>query len=231
MWHRRSRSRELPGEVGVLPNGLDLEEWRPRPSPQGGPQAPADPPPAPLRIVATQRVAPRKRSGELVDVVAAVTRRLGPGSVRLTVAGDGPDLARVRQRARAAGVSGAVELLGRVPRTELPALYAQQDVFLSVARLEAFGIAALEARAAGLPVVALAGTGITSFITDGVDGLIAPDDEGLASAVVRLATEPGLYARLRRTARTTPPAAGWDDVLAAAEREYSRARRLVRFRP
>lgn len=215
-----------PGEVGILPNGLELAAW-----------APADCvvpdhviPPRPLRVVATQRVAPRKRTRELVDVVAAVSRRVGAGSVRLTIAGDGPDLATVRRHARAAGVSDVVELLGRVPRGDLPALYAGQDVFLSVARLEAFGIAALEARASGLPVVALAGTGITSFIADGVDGLIAPDDAGLADALERLATEPGLYARLRGNALATSPAAGWDDVLAAAEREYSRARRLAPFR-
>ncbi|OJX97821.1 MAG: glycosyl transferase family 1 [Micrococcales bacterium 73-15] len=221
-----------PAEVGILPNGLDLDAWAPPDGADaGGPGDEDGLPVRPLRIVATQRVAPRKRTTELVDVLAAVLAELGAGAARLTIAGDGPDLARVRRHAQSRGVAGDVDLLGRVPRGELARLYADQDVFLSVARLEAFGIAALEARASGLPVVALDGTGITSFVTDGVDGLIAKDDAGLARAVASLLTTPGLAARLRRNAREHRPAAGWDDVLAAAEREYSRARRLVRFRP
>ncbi|ACQ81281.1 glycosyl transferase group 1 [Beutenbergia cavernae DSM 12333] len=212
-----------PADVGVLPNGLDVAVWAPT-----GPRADraAD---APLRVVATQRLAPRKRARVLVRVVADVAERIGPGRVRLTVAGDGPDAGAVRAEAARLGVADDVELLGRVPRADLPALYREQDAFLSPAQLEAFGIAALEARAAGLAVVARTGTGISGFVADGRDGLLADDDDALADAVVRLATEPDLRAAIHAHNAATPPEADWLDVLAAAEREYARARRLVRY--
>lgn len=213
----------LPGDVGVLPNGLDLAAWAPAAG--TGPRT-VD---GVLRLVATQRVAPRKRTMTLVRTLAAARTVLGDGAVQLTIAGDGPDLARVRREAQRLGVAGSLHLLGRVPRAELPALYARHDAFLSPARLEAFGIAALEARASGLPVVALAGTGIGTFVTHEREGLLAGDDAGLVSAVVRLALENGLLAGITAHNRAVPPATAWSDVLAAAEREYARARRLVRF--
>ncbi len=209
-----------PGDVGVLPNGLDLSFWTPRTHIERT---------GALRLIATQRVAPRKRTRTLIQVMAALTSRLGAGAVELTIAGGGPDLATVRREVERRGLSDVVNLRGRVPREELPALYAEHDAFISPARLEAFGIAALEARACGLPVVALAGTGIGTFIADEVDGLLADSDPGLAAAVSRLIREDGLLERLTAHNRATPPAAGWRDVLAAAEREYARARRLLPF--
>ncbi|WP_328587627.1 glycosyltransferase family 4 protein [Serinibacter arcticus] len=212
-----------PADVGVLPNGLDVAAWAPTGPPRGADGV--------LRLVATQRVAPRKRTRTLVQTLAGARAVLGAGRVELTIAGDGPDAAAVRREAERLGVADAVHLLGRVPRAQLPALYARHDVFVSPARLEAFGIAALEARASGLPVVALDGTGITSFVTDEVDGLLAVDDAALISAVVRLAQDAALRGAIADHNRTVPPAADWSDVLAAAEREYARARRLVRFVP
>ncbi|TNU74971.1 glycosyltransferase family 4 protein [Miniimonas arenae] len=212
-----------PAEVGVLPNGLTISDWRP-----SGPPRAAD---GVLRLVATQRVAPRKRTRVLVDVLADATAELGRGAVSLTVAGDGPDAGAVRRHARRRGVADATTLLGRVPRTSLPQLYAGRDVFVSPARLEAFGIAALEARTAGLPIVARAGTGVASFVADGTDGLLADDDAGLAAAVVRLARDDALREAIRDHNRTVAPAADWADVLSAAEREYARARRLLPFVP
>ena len=63
---------------------------------------------------------------------------------------------------------GWVSLPGRVSREELRRLHWDSDLYLSTARLEAFGIAALEARTAGLPVVARRGTGADDFVEDGV---------------------------------------------------------------
>ena len=209
-----------PSDVGVLPNGLDLAFWTPRPHvPSAGP----------LRLIATQRVAPRKRTRTLIQVMAALTSRLGRGAVELTIAGGGPDLAAVRREVERRGLADVVHLRGRVPREELPELYAEHDAFISPAKLEAFGIAALEARACGLPIIALAGTGIATFVTNEVDGLLVDADPGLAAAVARLVRDDGLIEKIAAHNRATPPAAGWSDVLAAAEREYARAHRLLPF--
>ncbi|AEE45233.1 glycosyltransferase family 4 protein [Cellulomonas fimi] len=208
--------------VAVVPNGLDLDAW-----------APCDDDPAvvhdddaPVRLVSTMRLAPRKRAVPLVELVGAAARRLPRGRLHLSLIGSGPALGRVRSAVSAQGLDDVVDLRGRLPRPQVRAAYAHADVFLAPAELEAFGIAALEARTAGLAIVARRGTGIAEFVTDGVDGLLVTDDAEMTEAVVHLAKDGRLLAGIREHNRTVRPAFGWDDVLGAALAEYERARAL-----
>ncbi|MFH5822153.1 glycosyltransferase family 4 protein [Georgenia sp. AZ-5] len=231
-----------PGEILVVPNGLDVDAWVPH-DPGGEAGLPPLPPGGVLRVVATQRLAPRKRPVQLLRVVAEVHERLGRDAsgaprVHLTLIGAGPAEAALRAEVARRRLGDVVELTGKLPRTELTARYAREHVFVAPARLEAFGIAALEARAAGLAVVAGRGTGVSEFVRDGVDGLLTPDrgdglddaaaDAALADALERLATEAGLLGRILAHNRAVPPAAAWPDVLGAAEALYDRARALHR---
>lgn len=213
-------------DVRVVTNGLDLEPWLAAASGH------VDRGDGPLRVVATQRLAPRKRSVPLVRVFADALERLGPDHAgrrraHLTVVGGGPDAVGVRREVERLGVGDAVTLRGRVDRASLPALYAHHDVFLSAVELEAFGIAALEARTAGLAVVARAGTGLTEFVADGVDGLLAPDDDALAENLALLGSDVALLRQMTAHNRAVAPAAAFTDVLEAARREYARAAELA----
>ena len=120
-----------------------------------------------------------------------------------------------------------VDLRGRLARDQVRATYADADVFLAPARLEAFGIAALEARTAGLAVLAHAGTGVAEFVTDGLDGFLVADDAEMTEAVVLLAQDRDLLTAMRRHAAAVPPPFDWQDVLAAADDQYVRAATLV----
>ena len=208
--------------VAVVPNGLDLDAWAPRATldaeSRGGP----------LRLVATMRLAPRKRAVPLIDAVAAAGKRLEPGALSVDVIGGGPDLARVKERVERHGLGRVVRLRGRLTRDQVRATYADAEVFLAPAELESFGIAALEARVAGLAVVARRGTGIAGFIADGTDGLLVADDAGMAEAIVSLARDRRLLGEIRSHNRRVRPDLGWDRVLAAAGAEYARARDLAR---
>jgi glycosyltransferase involved in cell wall biosynthesis len=207
--------------VEVLPNGLDMAAWRPD---DGADRSGMR---EPLRLVATMRMAPRKRAVPLVQLVANAAGRLPPNRVRLTMIGGGPSLGRVRSAVADLGMDQQVELCGRLERVEVHERYAGADVFLAPADLEAFGIAALEARAAGLVVIGRLGTGLAEFIEDGVDGLLVADDAAMSDAIVRLARDPALLARLKEHNRTVVPAFTWDDVLAGARAQYDRAVRIA----
>ena len=123
-----------------------------------------------------------------------------------------------------------VALPGRVAREELPDRYAAADIYIAPGRLESFGIAALEARTAGLPVVGRAGSGIEEFVQDGVNGYLAADDEAMARAVARLVTRRDLRAAMAAHNRDHPPEQSWEHVVAGAEGEYERARSLAGVR-
>ena len=204
--------------VGVLPNGIDVARWA---------VGPAAREPGPLRLVTAMRLAARKRPAALVELVAEASQAAGPGSVSLTVLGEGPDRRKVEALVRERGLEW-VSLPGRVPREQLRERYAVADVYLSPARLESFGIAALEARTVGLPVIGRSGSGVGEFVADGVNGLVVSSDSEMSDAIVRLARDPGEVARLRRWNVEHPPEQEWPRVAALAVAEYARAIGLAR---
>jgi len=198
----------VPRPVLVLPNGIDPAAWTPR--------AGADRPPAgaPVTIVTAGRFAARKRVLPFVDVLADVRRRVGPAvALRAVLVGDGPQREPVRRRLRALRIDGWVDLPGRLTRPQIDDLYAGADIFVAPARLESFGLAALEARCAGLPVVALARAGVGEFVRDGVEGLLAGDDRDLARATAALVTDAALRGRIRAHNASTPTTLGWAHVV------------------
>lgn len=202
--------------VTVLPDGVDVPRWR-RPEGHPGPASP------PLRIVAAQRMAFRKRPAALVDIVLRA-RELVPADVGMqaVVVGDGPAHGRLVRRVRRAGADW-IELPGRVSREVLRELYWDGHVFVSATRLEAFGLAALEARAAGLALVVRAGTGAGDFVSPGRSGLLADSDEAMARAIADLARAPDLLAAMQDHNRSVAPEQDWPQVLAATLAEYDRA--------
>lgn len=204
--------------VGVLPNGIDVARWSVGSLVRE---------PGPLRLVTAMRLAARKRPGALVNLVAAAERRAGPGSLRLTILGEGPDRAKVEAMVRDQGLDW-VKLPGRVTRDELRERYTGSDVYLSPARLESFGIAALEARTVGLPVIGRSGSGVGEFITDGVNGLVVDGDPSMTSAIAHLAGHPDDVSRMRAFNVDNPPAQRWEAVAAIAVGEYERAITLAR---
>ncbi|WP_129784347.1 glycosyltransferase family 4 protein [Promicromonospora panici] len=209
-------------DVAILPNGLDLEAWRvPRTERGARPEGPA------VHVVAAARFAARKRMLPLLAAVADAARELPDDALFVTLAGDGPERARALGFVEEHGLRDFVSLPGRLTGTELKRLYARADVFAAPSPEEAFGIAALEAQAAGLAVIAHAESGVAERVADGGTGLLVPDDGSLAPALVRLVTEPGLLDGLLERAATPPSGVGWPEVLAATEQAYEEAATLA----
>lgn len=204
-----------PHTVGVIPNAIDVEAWA-----RG---AEGREPSTTVRLVATQRLATRKRGRALIDAMADATRVVPGGALHLTIIGGGPQESALRARVEKLGLQDSVLLTGRIPREEIPALYRHADFFCAPAELEAFGLAALEARAAGLGVLARQGTGIAEFVEHETDGLLVADDAGFAEAMVRLVRDRRLLERITTHNREVLPGFGWDTTRTAATAAYCRA--------
>lgn len=201
--------------VGLIPNAIDVDAWA-----QGAAGREES---STVRLVATQRLAPRKRARALIDAMAEAVRVVPDDALHLTIVGAGPQDDRLRARIDRLGLEDHVVLAGRVPREEIPGLYRHADVFCAPAELEAFGIAALEARAAGLAVIARRGTGIAGFVEHEVDGLLVDDDAGLAEAMVHLVRDRALLRRMLDHNAAVAPSFGWATTREAAAAAYARA--------
>lgn len=209
--------------VTVLPNGIDPRWW----------QVPALPrPPDELLVVAVMRLAVRKRPLALLRMLLAVRQQV-PAEIalRVLIVGDGPQRDTVERFLRRHSMGDWVQLTGQQSREQIRELYRRADAFVAPADLESFGIAALEARCAGVPVVAKAASGIAEFVTNGLDGLLVPDDAGMVDALVQLCRRPELRTALAERARSQPSPVSWTSTLALTEAAYAEAQQLVVPRP
>lgn len=188
--------------VGVLPNLIEREPWdaiRRGDHPSAGRRG--------LRLVTATRLAGRKR---VVPLARLVGRAAQKAPMSLDIFGDGPQREEVGRLIR---LGAPVTLRGRVGPAELAAAYREADVFVSPVVKEAFGIAALEARAAGVPVIYRAGSGVEEFIEHGVAGLRVESDEEMSAALAMLASSPERLAALREHTLATPVTHTWQEGL------------------
>ncbi|MGZ4468715.1 MAG: glycosyltransferase family 4 protein [Nocardioidaceae bacterium] len=215
----RSAVRGRP-TVLVVPNAVDVAARVASPAPGG-----------PVTLVSTMRIARRKRPRQLVMMMDAV-RRTAATPVRLVIVGDGPLHDRVLRDVRGRGLDGLVTVTGRLEPAEVLRTLSGADVYVAPAVLESFGLAVLEARCVGLPVVGRADSGMTDFVTDGVEGSLSRSDAGMVADLVELVDDPGLRTRMAEHNRTTPSRMTWAHAMLRNDEAYAvtvdRARGAVR---
>ena len=89
--------------------------------------------------------------------------------------------------------------------------------------MESFGLAALEARTAGVPVVAFRATGMAEFVTDGVEGVLVDDDASMVVALAWLASDAAERTKIAEHNRATVPEQDWPRVLERVDEVYAAA--------
>ena len=133
-------------------------------------------------FVSAGNLIPVKNMAELLHAFAALH-----GEPRLIIFGDGPESGALRALCAELGLYSRVSFRGQCPREELAEAYAAADCFVLASRSETFGVAYIEAMAAGLPVIATRCGGPEDFVTEENGILIPADDESaLTGAMERM---------------------------------------------
>ncbi len=197
-WVRRSLEADygVPAErIAVVPPGVDLELWTPsspsHPLPPRGEQGG-------MRILFVGGDFARKGGPALLEAYHVLRQQAS-----LPLEREGVELYLVT-RERVSHEPGVHVYHGLKPNSpELRRLYRESDVFVLPTRGEAFGIAAVEASASGLPVIATSVGGLPDVVADGETGfLVPPDDPGaVAMALERLLNDPAKRQEMGRAAR------------------------------
>ena len=189
------RQLKVRHPISVIPNFIDCALYRRRPD-------------ALLRtrftehgdgplVIHVSNFRPVKRIDAVMQVFARIASQV---NARLLLVGDGPEVSTAHRLARELGVADRTQWLG-AQELVIPLLSAA-DVFLLPSAQESFGLAALEAMACEVPVVASNVGGLPEVIEHGVTGFLHPPDdlEGMAASAIALLRDPGLHQRVRQAA-------------------------------
>jgi glycosyltransferase involved in cell wall biosynthesis len=165
----------------IIPNAVDLEAFRPAEKFQR----------ERIRAVYIGRLAGEKNLPFLLRAFALAAASCP--ALDLVIVGDGPQRPELETLARILKVAPRVAFLGERPHRELPALLAGCDLFLTASTTEVHPLSLIEAMAAGLPVVAVGGEGISETVRDGENGLLSSGDPAdFSEKIRRAALDPAL---------------------------------------
>lgn len=156
-----------------------------------------------FRLATVARLHPAKGH---VHALAAVRSAVDAGcDVTYSIAGDGPHLDALTAEVERLGLGARVRFLGTQSEDEVLELLRSSDAFIlpSIGTGEAWPVSVMEAMACGLPVICSIIGATPEIVSEGVDGFLVPrgDEEGLASAVVRLFRDKDLRDRMGMAAR------------------------------
>ncbi len=202
-------------EVHVLPNAIRESSWRrpflPRPCDD-------------LTLISVMRLSIRKRAHVLIRMMPEIIRLAAPRRVRLIIVGDGAQRGALIRLIERLGLQEAVDLAGLYSHEEIADSFARADMFVLPTKQESFGLAALEARAAGLPVVGMRMSGLQHLIEHGKEGLLAANDEEFARHLVALIQNNELRGQIADYNRTQATTWNWQFSLARHLEIYQKAR-------
>jgi len=217
----RRRMRSYCSEIELLPNAIDLSAYRfvlraaPRP-----------------RLVWLRSFHSLYNPALAVETLAALVNDFPLASLEMT-GNDKRDgsLGAARRLANELRVAERVEFAGSCLKTEVPARLNRGDVFLNTPDIDNTPVSVIEAMACGLCVVSTNVGGLPYILEDGKDALLVEtgDYVGMARAVRRIITEPGLAASLSSNARRKAERFDWGAVLPQWERLFGST--IANFEP
>jgi glycosyltransferase involved in cell wall biosynthesis len=163
-------ARYLPGKpVHTIPFGIDTDLFRPGPDRRA-----LDAP-----VVGIVKLLRQEYGVQyLLEAFARIAAEFP--AARLRIVGDGPLRGRLEALAADLSIAGRTDFVGAVPHHRVPEQLAQMDVFVMPSLRESFGVAALEASACALPVLATRVGGIPEVVADGQTGFLVSPADALA---------------------------------------------------
>lgn len=195
---QRIRAQGIVAPLRVIPTGIDTEVLA-----SGDPQwlaqtwgVPSDEP----VLLYVGRLAKEKNLDFLLEAFARVVARIP--KAWLVFAAGGSEKEHLEARARQLGIAQRLIITGVLPYARVIDAYAGADLFVFASQTETQGLVIGESMAAGLPVVAVAASGVTDLVRDGVDGYLTPHAlEPFVQRIVELLEHPERRQRMGAQAR------------------------------
>jgi len=187
----RSITQKLSGDIAITPFGVDTAFYDSLTTSLADRYAAA-----PITIGTVKSLAPKYGVDTLIKAFKILLKNLSQThpeiekSLRLRLVGDGPQELELKELTKQLGISKRVEFVGRVDSSQVPVELDKLDIYVALSRLdsESFGVAIIEAGAAGRPVVVSDAGGLPEVVLDGQTGIVVPkeDSQAAADAIMKL---------------------------------------------
>jgi len=198
-------------DIKVIPNGVDTDRFFP---------VAEKPAASPMRLLTVGRLIPRKRTEWMLIALKHLNDAGCEAS--LTIAGEGPESAALKEKTVDLDLDDQVRFKGIVPSEEIPALYRDHDIFVICSAHEGMSNAMLEALASGLPVVTTACEGAEELISGCGRIVISSEPADIAAALQELIDDPQQHRAISSVARQRAEEFTWTAVAEAYLNEYKR---------
>lgn len=199
-------------EIFVVPNGIDLEMFKPPLESRKGSNA--------KTIIFVGRLHPVKGVQYLIEAMNIVHQKMP--EAELILVGDGKEREHLKSLTGRLGLKECIEFAGRVPHEKIQDYMGLADVFVLPGLSEGFPVTILEAMACGLPVVATRVGGLPDIIEDSINGYLveAMDQEQIAEALLKILQDERLRKEISNNNRETAGRYTWDMVAVTIEGIY-----------
>lgn len=192
-------------KVEILPNGINPEEW------QIEPLAHSE-----IRITSVMRITRKKRPLVFIRSIPKILAAYqGKQTLKFCLIGDGAQMKKVKLLVKKLKLENHVELPGYLSRTKIKEVFRKTDIFASPTLKESFGIAILEARCAGLPIVAMNYGGVRDFIRHGQEGFLAKNDLEFVRYISKVIQDDELRKRMTQSSRESTEQFSWKKIIDA----------------
>ena len=167
-----------PKKIFVTPFGIDTTKFTPKKNSSEE-----------VHVIGTVKtLAPKYGIDTLIKAFAIVANKLANKSLKLVIAGDGPQRTELVILAANLGIADKCEFLGKIPHNKVPEVLHSFDIYVALSESESFGVAILEASSCGLPVVVSDAGGLPEVVENGKTGIVVPrhDTEAASRAILSL---------------------------------------------
>jgi glycosyltransferase involved in cell wall biosynthesis len=164
--------------IEIVPNGLNLKRFEGlEPKTHTG-----------FVVITVARLEKVKGIEYLIEAASLINSKSQIPNPNFLIIGDGSQRKNLENLVKKLNLQEKVKFLGQIPNKEIPQYLAQADCFVLPSLKEGFGIAILEAQAAGVPVIGTRVGGIVDIIEDGKTGLLAEpkNPQALAEAIDKI---------------------------------------------
>ena len=211
---RREAAKYTSQPIHLTPFGVDAGQFRP----------PSERPQDRVFRIGTARILAKKSGIDtLLEAFAAFSKSCRGRNYELLIAGDGPERSKLEQLASRYGIENNVSFLGWISHCQLPAFLQRLDIFCALSRSESFCVAALEASACGVPVIASNTEGLPETVQDGTTGFLVRRNcsEEAAKCMEMIYRDPKLGNDLGNAGRKfVVERYSWDKCVDVMERVY-----------